>query len=269
MIAAALPAALVACDAKQKPNVVIILADDLGWGDVGYHGSTIQTPNIDRLAADGIELDRHYAASVSSPTRAGLMTGRYPSRFGIRETVIPPWRDYGLPVEERTMADMLADNGYEDRAILGKWHLGHGRLAYYPLNRGFTHFYGHLNGAIDYFNHEREGELDWHNDWDSSYDEGYSTDLLTTEAVRCIEDYSKDGPYFLYVAYNAPHSPYQAPEDEIAEHIPLEEFNALERPRTRTAIRIERWLQGWTRGSERFSMPSRSRARRIIPLSFS
>lgn len=229
MVAAALPAVLIACDAKQKPNVVIILADDFGWGDVGYHGSTIQTPNIDRLAADGIELDRHYAASVSSPTRAGLMTGRYPSRFGIRETVIPPWRDYGLPVEERTMADMLADNGYEDRAMIGKWHLGHGRQAYYPLNRGFTHFYGHLNGAIDYFTHEREGELDWHNDWDSCYDEGYSTDLLTAEAVRCIEDYSKDGPYFIYVAYNAPHSPYQAPEDEIAEHIPLEEFNALEK----------------------------------------
>ncbi len=227
MLAAALPAALIACDAKQKPNVVIIMADDLGWGDVGYHGSVIQTPNIDRLASDGIELDRHYAASVSSPTRAGLMTGRYPSRFGIRETVIPPWREYGLPVEERTIADMLADNGYKDRAVVGKWHLGHGRMAYYPLNRGFTHFYGHLNGAVDYFTHEREGELDWHDDWDSSYDKGYSTDLLTEEAVKCIDDYSKSGPYFLYVAFNAPHTPYQAPEDEIAEHISLDEFNAL------------------------------------------
>ena len=90
-----------------RPNVVIIVADDLGWGDVSYHGSVIPTPNIDRLIGEGIELNRFYTAPVSSPTRCGLMTGRYPSRFGIRETVIPPWRDYGLPVEEETMADLL------------------------------------------------------------------------------------------------------------------------------------------------------------------
>lgn len=225
--ATSLGALSLSCFAGAKPNVVIILADDLGWGDLSYHGSTISTPNIDRFVSDGIELDRHYAAPVSSPTRAGLMTGRYPSRFGIRETVIPPWRKYGLPENEKTMADVLAENGYRNRTIIGKWHLGHGRQAFYPLNRGFTHFYGHLNGAIDYFTHEREGELDWHNDWESSYDEGYSTDLLADEAVECVHEYVKKGPYFMYVAFNAPHSPYQAPEDEIAEHISLEEFKAL------------------------------------------
>ena len=88
------------------------------------------------------------------------MTGRYPSRFGIRETVIPPWRDYGLPVEEETMADVLGRNGYTNRAAIGKWHMGHSRLRYYPLNRGFTHFHGALNGAFDYFDHTREKELD-------------------------------------------------------------------------------------------------------------
>lgn len=213
----------------DKPNVVIILADDLGWGDVSYHGAgNIQTPNIDRIANEGIELDRYYVASISSPTRAGLMTGRYPSRFGFREAVIPPWRPIGLPEEEQTIADVLGENGYPNRAIVGKWHLGHARRAYNPMNRGFTHFYGHLNGAIEYFTHLREGELDWHNDWESCYDEGYSTDLITDEAVRCIEEYSKEGPYLLYVAYNAPHTPFEAPEDEIAEHISLEEFNALE-----------------------------------------
>ena len=224
-LAAALPA--VAAGTGERPNILFIVADDLGWGDVGYHGSVIPTPNIDALAARGIEMNRFYTAPVSSPTRAGLMTGRYPSRFGIRKTVIPPWRDYGLDPEEQTLADMLAANGYAHRAIVGKWHLGHGRRAYYPLNRGFTHFYGCLNGALDYFTHEREGELDWHNDWESCRDEGYSTDLIADEAVRCIGEYASEGPFFLYVAFNAPHTPFQAPEDEIAEHISSEKFAAL------------------------------------------
>lgn len=224
-LAAALPA--VAAGNGERPNILFIVADDLGWGDVSYHGSVIPTPNIDALAARGIEMNRFYTAPVSSPTRAGLMTGRYPSRFGIRKTVIPPWRDYGLDPEEQTLADMLAANGYAHRAIVGKWHLGHGRRAYYPLNRGFTHFYGCLNGALDYFTHEREGELDWHNDWESCRDEGYSTDLIADEAVRCIGEYAPEGPFFLYVAFNAPHTPFQAPEDEIAEHISPEKFAAL------------------------------------------
>lgn len=224
-LVAALPA--VAAGNGERPNILFIVADDLGWGDVSYHGSVIPTPNIDALAARGIEMDRFYTAPVSSPTRAGLMTGRYPSRFGIRKTVIPPWRDYGLDPEEQTLADMLAANGYAHRAIIGKWHLGHGRQAYYPLRRGFTHFYGCLNGALDYFTHEREGELDWHNDWESCHDKGYSTDLIAEEAVRCIGEYAPEGPFFLYVAFNAPHTPFQAPEDEIAGHISPEKFAAL------------------------------------------
>lgn len=212
---------------NDKPNIVIIVADDLGWGDVGFHGSMIPTPNIDRLASEGIELNRFYTAPVSSPTRCGLLTGRYPSRFGIRETVIPPWRNYGLNENEETIADVLGRNGYSDRAIIGKWHVGHSKKAYYPLSRGFTHFYGCLNGAIDYFSHEREGELDWHNDWESCYDKGYSTDLIASEAARCVEEYSKHGPYLLYVAFNAPHAPYEAPEDEIEKFIPKAQFDIL------------------------------------------
>ena len=241
---------LVACSkvTSEKPNVVIILADDLGWGDVSFHGSTIKTPNIDRLASEGIEMDRFYAAPISSPSRAGLMTGRYPSRFGFREAVIPPWREDGLDENECTIADVLGENGYSNRAIIGKWHLGHTRKAHYPLNRGFTHFYGHLNGAIEYFTHNREGELDWHNDWESCYDKGYSTDLITKEAVRCIDKYSKEGPYFLYVAYNAPHTPYEAPEDEIAEHIPLNEFNALENKKDKDGWRYRAMVTRMDKG---------------------
>lgn len=199
----------------QRPNIIIILADDLGWGDVGYHGSAIRTPNIDRLAKEGIELNRYYVAAVCSPTRAGLLTGRYPDRFGLRSTVIPPWSDFGVDTREVFLPEMLAKAGYKNRTVLGKWHLGHAALRYHPLNRGFTHFYGHLNGAIDYFTHKREGELDWHNDFAVSYDKGYSTDLLTDEAVRNIKNHHRDSPFFLYVAYNAPHSPLQAKEEDM------------------------------------------------------
>lgn len=208
---------LTAQSKNKKPNIIIILADDLGWGDVGFHGSNTKTPNLDKLAKDGIQMNRFYTAPISSPTRAGLLTGRYPNRFGLRETVIPPWRDFGLDTEEELLPQMLGKAGYSNRAIIGKWHLGHSRKEYYPLNRGFTYFYGHLNGAIDYFTHKREGELDWHRDWDSSYDEGYSTDLISEEAVNCINQYSQnETPFFLYVAYNAPHTPLQAKPEDIA-----------------------------------------------------
>ena len=199
----------------NNPNIVIILADDLGWGDLSYHGSSIMTPNLDRLSQTGIQLDRFYVAPISSPTRTGLMTGKYPNRMGIRNDVIPPWRDYGVDSEEIMLPQELAEAGYKNRAIIGKWHLGHSRKMYYPLNRGFTHFYGHLNGAIDYFTHERDGELDWHNDWESCYDEGYSTNLISDHAANCIKEYSKEGPFFIYVAYNAPHSPLQATDDDL------------------------------------------------------
>ena len=197
-----------------KPNIVIIVADDLGWGDPGYNGSAIKTPNIDKFSESGIQLTRFYTAPVCSPTRAGLLTGMYPNRFGIRENVIPPWRDYGLEPSNWLIPEFLEEQGYRHRAIVGKWHLGHSKPEYYPLNQGFTHFYGHLNGAIDYFTHERDGELDWHNDYASCYDKGYATDLLAGESVRCIREYAKEGPFFLVVAFNAPHTPLQAkPED--------------------------------------------------------
>lgn len=144
-----------------------------------------------------------------------MLTGRYPDRVGIRSTGITPWRDYGLDTAEVTLPEILAEAGYKHRAILGKWHLGHSRPQYHPLQRGFTHFYGHYNGAIDYFTHKREGELDWHNDYETSYDKGYSTDLISEEAVKCIKDYNGEAPFFIYVAYNAPHSPLQAKEEDL------------------------------------------------------
>ena len=204
--------------AAEKPNIVVIVADDLGWRDVGYHGGDIATPNLDRLAAEGVRLENWHVAPLCSPTRAGLMTGRWPIRYGMGESVITPWRKWGLPTTERTIADMLKDAGYERRGAVGKWHLGHYRKELLPLNRGFTFFYGHYNGAFDYFTHKREDELDWHRNFETSRDQGYSTDLIGREAAKFIQQSPPGKPFFLYVPFNAPHDPLQAKPADLAKY---------------------------------------------------
>jgi arylsulfatase B len=209
--------------AAEKPNIVILLADDLGWGDVSYHGGEIRTPRIDGLAAEGVQLDRFYSFPVCSPTRAGLMTGRYPIRYGAMRTVFPPWRKGGLDTSEVTLADVLGAVGYGRRGVFGKWHLGHSDVKYHPLRRGFTDFYGHYNGAIDYFTHEREGVLDWHRGFATNHDEGYSTDLIARRAAEFIHDAAAGGaPFLCYVPFNAPHSPFQAKPEDMAPYQDLE-----------------------------------------------
>jgi arylsulfatase A-like enzyme len=217
-IFASSPQVKAATPAARAPNIVILLADDLGRADVGYAGSDIRTPNLDRFVATGVRLDRFYACPVCSPTRAGLLTGRWPIRYGVMRTVIPPWSSYGLPLAERLLPEALAELGYTRRGIFGKWHLGHAKRAFLPPQRGFTHFYGHYNGALDYFTHEREGETDWHRDNDTVKEEGYSTDLIAREVVKFIADSPADKPFFLYVPFNAPHAPYQAKPDDLARY---------------------------------------------------
>ncbi|MBW3600210.1 MAG: sulfatase-like hydrolase/transferase [Planctomycetes bacterium] len=215
---------LAAADPAQaaQPNILVIVADDLGFADVGFNGGTvIATPNLDHLAATGVTLGDFRACPMCSPTRAGLMTGRWPLRFGMMRAVVPPWSRYGLPPEENTLPELLATAGHAPRGIVGKWHLGHARREFLPLNHGFTRFYGHYNGAIDYFTHEREGQLDWHHDDESVREKGYSTDLLGTEAVRFIRQAPEDEPWFLYVPFNAPHAPYQAKPAGLAKYAQL------------------------------------------------
>lgn len=223
LAAVPLPPVAQAPPQQQPPNIVVLLADDLGWGDLGYHGAEIETPNIDRLAKEGVRLENFHAAPLCSPTRAGLMTGRWPIRYGMGASVITPWRRWGLPTSERTLADLLAGAGYTRRGVFGKWHLGHYRKAFLPLNRGFTDFYGHYNGAIDYFTHEREGELDWHRGFATSRDEGYTSDLIGREAARFIEASPAGRPFLLYVPFNAPHLPLQAKEQDIAKYSAIED----------------------------------------------
>lgn len=203
--------------AQSRPHVVVLLADDLGWADVSFHGSEIRTPNLQRLADSGARLEQFYSYPVCSPTRSALMTGRSPMRLGLGNTVIRPWSEFGLPVHEKTMAQHFQEAGYET-AMAGKWHLGHAYRKFLPGSRGFDHSYGHFNGAIDYFTHLREGGLDWHRNGKALEEPGYSTDLIGAEAVRRIRTRDERKPLLLYVPFNAPHSPLQAPEAAIARY---------------------------------------------------
>jgi arylsulfatase A-like enzyme len=200
--------------ANSRLNVVIFLADDLGWADVGFHHSEIHTPVIDRLATEGTRFERAYSFPVCSPTRSGLMTGRSPMRLGTGYTVIRPWSTYGIPLTERFIPQAFKDAGYQT-AITGKWHLGHSRRAFFPNARGFDHAYGHLNGAIDYFTHERDGGLDWNRNGKSIREEGYSTYLIGDEAIRFIKNRDRSRPVFVYIPFNSPHAPLQAPQNVI------------------------------------------------------
>jgi arylsulfatase B len=210
-------------NASKRPNIVLIVADDLGWKNVSYQGGTTRTPNIDAIARKGVELDRFYAAPLCSPTRAGLMTGRHPLRMGIGCSVITPWRTHGMPADERIIPEVLAGAGYARRGCFGKWHLGHSHVRQHPLSRGFTHFYGCYNGALDYFTHIREKELDWHRGHAPAREEGYATHLITDEAVKFIKGCQADEPFFAYVPYTAPHSPLQVPEKYLAMYPKLSE----------------------------------------------
>jgi arylsulfatase A-like enzyme len=206
-----------------RPNIVVVIADDLGYEDVGFNGGReINTPNLDKLAASGARLAQFYVQPVCSPTRAAFMTGRYPMRHGLQVGVVRPWANYGLPLNERTLAQALQEAGYET-AICGKWHLGHVRPEYLPTRRGFDHQYGHYNGAVDYFTHIRDGGFDWHRDDKVCRDAGYSTHLLAQESVKRIRERDPKKPLFLYVPFNAVHAPHQVPAKYTAPYSQLKE----------------------------------------------
>jgi arylsulfatase A-like enzyme len=200
--------------ASSKPNIVYILSDDQGWKDIGYHGSDIKTPNIDKLAAEGARLEQVYAQPMCTPTRAALMTGRYPFRYGLQTAVIPASYTYGLPTDEWLLPQALKDAGY-DTAIIGKWHLGHGDPKYWPRQRGFDYQYGPLVGEIDYFTHKEHETIDWYRDNKVVDEPGYSTTLLGNDAVKLIQAHDTSKPLFLYLTFNAPHTPYQAPQEYL------------------------------------------------------
>lgn len=209
--------ALTASATVGKPNIVYIVADDLGWKDVGFHGSDIRTPNLDKLAAAGVRLEQFYAQPMCTPTRAALMTGRYPFRYGLQTAVILSGHTYGVPTDEWLLPQSLKEAGYST-AIIGKWHLGHGDRKYWPRQRGFDYAYGPLIGEIDYFTHKQHGVLDWFRDNKVCKDKGYSTTLIGNEAVNFVNSQSAAKPFYLYLAFNAPHTPCQAPQEYLDQY---------------------------------------------------
>ncbi len=221
---------------EGRPNVVLIVADDLGWADVGWHrdaaGPASFTPRLDRLAAGALRLERFYAQPVCSPTRAALLTGRDPMRIGLQYSVVRPWTEGGLSEDEVLLSEVLGAAGYRTGAV-GKWHLGHRAPGLRPLARGFDTFYGHLTSAVDYFTHEYAGIHDWQRDGEPLREEGYATDLLAAEAAAFVRAAASAGdgrPFFLYLPFGAPHAPLQADAAR------LERFAHVEDPDRRAFV---------------------------------
>lgn len=194
-----------------KPNILLIVADDLGWSDVGWHGGFGKTPHMDKLVREGIELDQHYVQPVCTPTRTALMSGRYPGRFGPQ--ALAPSNLRAMPLGTVTLASALKSVGYSTYQS-GKWHLG-ARSEWGPNAFGFDHGYGTLTGAADPWTHKyRKGnpyEDTWHRDGKLFHEEGNATELVAAEALRRIEE--KKSPWFIYVPFHAVHTPVDAPEE--------------------------------------------------------
>jgi arylsulfatase A-like enzyme len=212
---ATLAAAHAQATPPTRPNVVLIITDDMGWADLGSYGATdVRTPNIDSLARDGVRMTDFYSnAPVCTPTRAGLISGRYQQRYGL-QAPLPndgvPGGDVGLPSRGHSLPQLLAQRGYAT-ALVGKWHLGH-RPEFSPAAHGFAYFFGLKNGYHDFYAHTAgNGKPDlWENDRQIVV-EGYTTDLITERSLRFLEQHVAR-PFFLEIAYNAPHWPYQPPE---------------------------------------------------------
>jgi arylsulfatase A-like enzyme len=191
------------------PNIVLIVADDLGYGDLGCFGNShVQTPVLDRLASEGLRLTQHYSGSaVCAPARAALLSGRYPHRTGAIDTLEGRGLDR-LATREVTLADRLRLAGYAT-GLVGKWHLGALDPRYHPNRRGFQEFCGFRGGWIDYYRYrlDRNGTV-------APGDGRYATDVFTEEAVAFVERHRRE-PFFLHVAYNAPHFPLQCPEEDV------------------------------------------------------
>ncbi|MFC2113439.1 sulfatase [Bacteroidota bacterium] len=221
-------------NASERPNIILLFADDAGYADFGFHGSKeMKTPNLDQLAREGVRFTQGYvSASVCGPSRAGLMTGKYQQRFGFEENNVPGYMskysaadgiNMGLPLDQKTMGDYFKSLGYST-AYFGKWHLG-GTDKFHPTRRGFDEFYGFRGGARSYFAYPEEpgekmnkleqgfGNFNEH--------EGYLTDVLAEEAVSFIEE-NQDKPFFAFIAFNAVHTPMEATQEDMDQFPELE-----------------------------------------------
>ncbi|XP_016920207.1 arylsulfatase B [Apis cerana] len=219
-----------------QPHIVFILADDLGWNDVGFHGSgQIPTPNIDALAYSGLLLDRYYVSPICTPSRSALMTGKHPIHTGMQHAVLKCAEPRGLPLHEKLLPEYLRNLGYSTHMV-GKWHLGFYTKEYTPLYRGFDSHIGFWSGHHDYFDHSAVEEPYWGLDmrrglepaWDLHGQ--YSTDIFTKEAVKLIDNHNTSRPMFLYLSHAAVHSgnsynPLPAPDHDVAKFTNIFNYN--------------------------------------------
>ncbi|KAG5680269.1 hypothetical protein PVAND_009788 [Polypedilum vanderplanki] len=216
-------------DDHQSKNVIIIVADDLGFHDLSFRGSNeIPSYNIDALAYNGIILDRFYTAPMCTPSRAALLTGKYPHHLGMQNYVIVSDEPYGLPLDVKLMPEFFKDAGYVTH-LIGKWHLGFFKEEYTPFHRGFDHVFGYLGPYIDYWdytlqmfnrNYSRGYDLRRNLTVDKTYDRVYATDMFTQETINAIENHNQEKPLFLILNHLAPHAgnvdfPLQAKEEDL------------------------------------------------------
>ncbi|XP_064641259.1 arylsulfatase B-like [Lineus longissimus] len=195
---------------KHRPNIVFILADDLGWNDVGWHNKDVKTPNIDKLAKSGVSLTNHYTYAICTPSRAAIMTGFYSHRLGLQHRVVEDYQKKHVPLDVPTIADQLSGAGYATH-LVGKWHLGHCNWNYTPTYRGFDSFFGYRFASEDYYTHKHKGLYDFWEDELPYHDVSntYSTDLFSDRAVKIIRDHAvrhgDNTPLYMYLAVQAIH----------------------------------------------------------------
>jgi arylsulfatase A-like enzyme len=198
---------------NKQPNILVMIADDLGWNGVGFHQAKITTPHLNQLAKEGTELQRFYTYPVCSPSRAAFLTGQMPRRFGIVDALGP--QQAGLPKNTTTISSAFQAAGYQT-SLIGKWHLGTDQP---PMACGFDHFYGFMSSEIDYDKHTNQrGGNDWQRDGKPLEEKGYSSYLFVDEAIKQLKTRDTKRPFFMELAFNAPHVPLSAPEDLLAKH---------------------------------------------------
>lgn len=218
--------------AQQKPNIIFILADDMGYSDMTWQSSSIQTPNLDRMKSEGMFLERHYTQPQCTPSRVAFLTGNYPYRYGLHEHIVMSSSYTGIPGEIKTIAEKMKEGGYKT-AVIGKWHVGGLKQSYLPHNQGFDYSYVCINGAISYWNYTHAGTSDLMRNGNKVYapsmvnneESGntYSTYMWANEAIDLINSHDKKQPLFMYLSFNAPHHPLDAPRDKLDKY-PLDEI---------------------------------------------
>ncbi|KAK8797304.1 hypothetical protein WA158_004512 [Blastocystis sp. Blastoise] len=212
-----------------KPNIIIFIADDMGWNDIGTRTKDlIYTPTLNSFMKDGINLNRYYTQDVCSPSRASILTGRYPSHYGLQHYVIFPQEPQGLPLNETTLPSLLKEAGYSTHAI-GKWHQGFWKWDFTPTFRGFDTFYGYYNGGQDYYTHSVSGGYDFRRDngprcgqncsiIDYDAKGKYSTHLFTKEAIDIINKHDESTPFYMYMSFQALHDPTEVPDSYVTRY---------------------------------------------------